>query len=456
MTFIEHECNSSGFTNLASNTNLFSPQEQELIQKVLSTYKNVATNFVPPGSFLTGMDRTNGLWTGHFRYTNSDAFEDIRFGDMSSSIFPKPGGGYRAFIDGTGAETAAKFRAKPGEGYDVLPDPCSGKEGQRGEKSVPFGLLPRTFRGSMSGGKAAAMTDWTTFVVGQFISGRAFFFGMALCLIGCFLKLFFKRTSVRSVAEITLLTGVVLVILSAAPFSLWMYGVFFALLAWVLFRLGRAGYRAEKPVYLLPLLLLLAQSLLMVGMEIRCSMALKIPPAKGDTLFVVGDSISMGADPPGKNWPQLLGDSAKLKVQSFSAGGAKVESALVGARRIHQDDALVILEIGGNDLLSGTSIPKFREDLEKMMGLVCGSRRIVAMVELPLPPFYNRYGMVQRALAREHGVTLIPKRFIADVMNTPGATVDGLHFSNTGHILFARALSRMLTRPNSGTNAPSH
>jgi acyl-CoA thioesterase-1 len=147
-------------------------------------------------------------------------------------------------------------------------------------------------------------------------------------------------------------------------------------------------------------------------------------------------------------------DSAKLKVRSFSFGGAKVESALDNARRINQNDALVILEIGGNDLLSGTSIPKFRQDLEKMLALACGPHRIVAMVELPLPPFYNRYGMVQRALARERGVILIPKRFMADVMSTPGATVDGLHFSNAGHILFARALSGMLTHPDPGTNAP--
>jgi lysophospholipase L1-like esterase len=298
------------------------------------------------------------------------------------------------------------------------------------------------------------MTDWTTFVVGQFISGRAFFYGIAVCLLGCFLKLLFKRTLIHSLARITLLTGVVLVVLSAAPFSLWMYGVFFALLAWTVFRLGKAGKPAERRVYLLPLILLVAQSILMAGMEIRFSIAPTIPLAKSDTLFVLGDSISIGADPPGKNWPQLLGDSAKLKVRSFSAGGAKVEDALVGARRINQDDALVILEIGGNDLLSGTSIPKFRENLEKLMALACGSHRIVAMVELPLPPFYNRYGMVQRALAKEHGVILIPKRFMADVMSTSGATVDGLHFSNSGHILFARALIGMLTHSDSGTNAP--
>jgi acyl-CoA thioesterase-1 len=87
----------------------------------------------------------------------------------------------------------------------------------------------------------------------------------------------------------------------------------------------------------------------------------------------------------------------------------------------------VILEIEGNDLLGGTSIPKFREDLEKMLTLVCGPHRRVVMIELPLPPFYNRYGMVQRALANSHGVTLIPKRYLAQVITTPGATVDGLH-----------------------------
>ncbi|MGA2555051.1 MAG: SGNH/GDSL hydrolase family protein, partial [Verrucomicrobiota bacterium] len=260
------------------------------------------------------------------------------------------------------------------------------------------------------------MTDWITFVVGQFISGRVFFYGMALCLLGCFLRSFFKKNSIHSLARVSLLIGVVLVVLSAAPFSLWVYGVYFALLAWTVFRRANGGGQARKPAYHLPLLLFLAQSFLMVRTEIRYSLPPKIPLARSGTLFVVGDSISMGADPPGKNWPQLLGDSAMLKVRNFSFGGAKVESALDNVRRINQDDALVILEIGGNDLLGGTSNPKFRDDLEQMMVLTCGPHRIVAMVELPLPPFCNRYGMVQRAVAKEHGVTLIPKRFLADVM----------------------------------------
>jgi acyl-CoA thioesterase-1 len=289
------------------------------------------------------------------------------------------------------------------------------------------------------------MKDWADFVVGQFIGGGAFFLGMALCLLGCFLKFLFSQSKIQSIARVTMLVGIVLVVLSACPFSFWVYGVFFALLAWAALRANTGLWRGKKTGGLL-LLLLLAQSLLMVRAEVLHRTAPKIPFATSDTLFVIGDSLSIGADSPGKNWPELLGDLARLRVRNLSFGGAKVASSLDSALNINHDDVLVILELGGNDLLGGTSVPKFRDDLEKMLGLICGPHRHVAMIELPLPPFYNRFGKVQRELAKSHGVTLIPKRYLAKVICTPGATVDGLHLSGAGHALFAHALFEMLTQ----------
>jgi acyl-CoA thioesterase I len=188
---------------------------------------------------------------------------------------------------------------------------------------------------------------------------------------------------------------------------------------------------------------------------VRYSVSPKIPLPTGGMLFVVGDSLSIGADPPGKNWPDLLGDLTGLKVRNLSFGGARVASALDSALRINQDDSLVILEIGGNDLLGGTSIPAFREDLERMLAAVCRPHRRVVMIELPLPPFYNRYGMVQRSLANSHGVTLIPKRYLARIMSSPGATVDGLHLSNLGHSLLARSIFDMLVPQSLGPLTPT-
>lgn len=288
------------------------------------------------------------------------------------------------------------------------------------------------------------MKDWADFVVGHFIGGQAFLLGVALCVFGCFLISFRNHVKMQAIARITILAGVVFVVLSAAPFPFWVYGLFFALLALAAFRPTKGRWQDKKTVGVL-LLLLVAQGLLMVRTEVVHSRRPTIPFASGDTLFVLGDSMCLGADPPGKNWPELLGDLAQLKVRNKSAGGATVASTLSEARLINQDDALVIIEVGGNDLLGGTSIPKFREDLDKMLALVCGPRRRVVMIELPLPPFYNRFGMVQRDLAESHGVTLIPKRYLAKIICTPGATVDGLHLSNTGHTLLAYAIFEMLT-----------
>lgn len=289
------------------------------------------------------------------------------------------------------------------------------------------------------------MNNWTDFVVGHFVSGQASFSGVAICVIGCLLVRIFNHAWLKALARIMLLTGVVFVVLSAAPFPFWAYGLFFALLALAAF-LPIKGRGHNKKVAGVLLLLLVVQSLLLVCAEVVRSRRPAIPFETGKTLVVLGDSMCMGADPPGKNWPELLGELAQLKVHNFSFGGAKVESSLSEARRISEDDALVIIELGGNDLLGGTRIPEFRQDLEKMLGLVCGPHRRVAMIELPLPPFYNRFGMVQRELAKSHGVTLIPKRYLAKIICTPGATVDGLHLSNAGHTLLAHAIFEMFIR----------
>jgi acyl-CoA thioesterase I len=297
------------------------------------------------------------------------------------------------------------------------------------------------------------MTDWASFVVGHFIGGWALFSGIVLCLLGCSLKAFCIKTRIQSFARITVLAGGVFVILSAAPLSFWSYGVFFALLALAAF-VPTDRIRWDRKAKHLSLLLLLAQSSWMAWTEILYSLPPEIPLTATSTMFVIGDSLSIGADPPGKSWPALLADLTGLKVRNFSFGGARVGSSLDSALRIDQEDALVILEIGGNDLLGGTPIPKFREDLDKMLTLASGPRRHVAMIELPLPPFHNRYGIVQRALAKSHNVTLIPKRILSKIITTPGATVDGLHLSNTGHALLARALSKMLSHPGPRTKAP--
>jgi acyl-CoA thioesterase-1 len=66
------------------------------------------------------------------------------------------------------------------------------------------------------------------------------------------------------------------------------------------------------------------------------------------------------------------------------------------------------------------------------------------MLELPLPPTFNRFGEIQRRLARRHNVVLIPKRYFASVLVGEEATLDGLHLSPSGHRKMAEMVWQMV------------
>ena len=67
------------------------------------------------------------------------------------------------------------------------------------------------------------------------------------------------------------------------------------------------------------------------------------------------------------------------------------------------DDGLVLLEIGGINLLNRDAAANLSRDLRALLDLVATPGRTVVMLELPLPPFMWGYGRVQRRLAREYG-----------------------------------------------------
>lgn len=54
------------------------------------------------------------------------------------------------------------------------------------------------------------------------------------------------------------------------------------------------------------------------------------------------------------------------------------------------------------------------------------------MLELPLPPFRNSIGGIQRRLALKYHAILIPKHYFAEVECSKGATRDELHLSKIG------------------------
>jgi len=110
------------FTNVLSNSNLFTPAEQKTISEIFVKYKNATTNSGPPGTVFDSVYKTNYVikawkatanvenWVANYHYTNSDAREKITYGaGMMAEFRNKLDDGYNASFTCTGDGTLLNF-----------------------------------------------------------------------------------------------------------------------------------------------------------------------------------------------------------------------------------------------------------------------------------------------------------------------------------------------------------
>jgi len=156
-------------------------------------------------------------------------------------------------------------------------------------------------------------------------------------------------------------------------------------------------------------------------------------------IVVIGDSLSAAeTDPKLTAWPELI-QARGWRVTNKAAMGATAASALRQVTGVDTSDAMVLLVIGGNDLLGPTSPQKFEEALDELVRSASGKGTQVVLFELPLPPFCFEWGAIQRRVAKKYeGCRLVTRRVIATVLGGDGNTVDGIHLSQKGHEEMAR------------------
>jgi acyl-CoA thioesterase-1 len=270
-----------------------------------------------------------------------------------------------------------------------------------------------------------AMMDggWQDLLIYPLASGQAFFSGAALILTGVGLSVVLKSDRLMVARNLVVFLGAILVTVSATPLPYWYYGVLgVTTLVWLVSEWLKAKTKGKLLIGLrLAVVLVWAAAL---GIELPYHFAPSLSHMGRPELFVIGDSVTAGTGERNvRTWPVLLGREHGVTVHDFSHVGATAQSAArKQATQLGDRDGLVLLEIGGNDLLGTTSAGDFHEALDGLLGSVCRPGRLVLMFELPLPPFRNDFGSIQRVLAAEHGVILIPKRIFLGVLMTPGAT----------------------------------
>jgi acyl-CoA thioesterase-1 len=282
--------------------------------------------------------------------------------------------------------------------------------------------------------------QWMLLIFG---SGLAFFLGVGLVLAAVAASLGRRQVWV-ALSTILGSLGLIVVVLSGTPLPVWHYALASTLtVVWMVSARSKV-WRIQR--WQRGMAATVAVTWVVAALyEVQFQFMPSLSPASSRRLYLFGDSLAAGVnDDTAHNWPQLLATAHQLDLENYSRAGATTAIARRAARGVSFNDGVVLLEIGGNDMLGSTSVEQFERDLEALLKETCRPGVQVVMFELPIPPLHNGYGRVQRRLSAKYHVSLVPKQVLAAVIAGSGSTIDSLHLSAAGHLAMADAAWRVL------------
>ena len=184
--------------------------------------------------------------------------------------------------------------------------------------------------------------------------------------------------------------------------------------------------------------------------------------ARGKVVTILGDSITAGLGLPGRDAlpNQLHLAIERLGVPNIVRGaGASGETTADGAGRmdfsIRPDTAVVVVALGGNDLLQGFDPKTTRANLDRILSRLKSRRMGVVLVGMRAPPELGRgyardFDAVFAGLAKAHNVAFYPDLLAGVGRNRALNQADGIHPNAEGVRIIADGLAPVVASALSG------
>jgi lysophospholipase L1-like esterase len=276
-------------------------------------------------------------------------------------------------------------------------------------------------------------------------SGESLYPGALLLL--ALLPLRFKNPWLGRLRSLFLWIALALMVLACAPFPLWLQILFgCTFLAWLATPVHPGKTTpARRRLHFAATLILAFLTLLLPALEFPHRFLRPLPAGAHTRLTIIGDSLSSGLGDRILPWPDVFTRTFHIPTTNLSRPGIGAEDALPLAQKLTPSDTLLLLEVGGNDLIANLPAADFERNLRALLQAAAAPNRTLVMFELPLLPHKIAYGRIQRRLAAEFHVVLLPKRFLIQVLSEAGATSDGLHLSPTGAAAMAAFVHQTLS-----------
>lgn len=267
--------------------------------------------------------------------------------------------------------------------------------------------------------------NWLVFHI---VSGQSFFTGIA-CLIFAACASRSSQPIAKRLTGLVFAIGLIAIVASSTPLPYAYYAVAGAITAVWVASAYVGTWRNWSAVAVI------AAWSIGAAMEIPYHFSPVLTAAPTRSLSIIGDSVTagMGGEDTTTTWPALLATDHAIQIQDISHVGETASTALKRLPDNPITAPVLLIEIGGNDVLGVTTPPQFAHDLDALVAHVRSPGRQILMFELPLPPLAHEYGRIQRQVASKYGVLLVPKRIFLKIIAVNDLTLDSIHLSQAGH-----------------------
>lgn len=177
--------------------------------------------------------------------------------------------------------------------------------------------------------------------------------------------------------------------------------------------------------------------------------SLSLSPLPDDAVILAfGDSITSGVGaPPGESYPETLQGLINRKVIKSGIPGETSGEGLVrlpGELAVYKPK-LVLLCLGGNDLLRKMDLEKTAGNVSRMVQMIRNSGAEVVLIGVPRPGLVLSTARFYKKISEDMGVPL-EGSLLADILADRKLRADPIHANREGYRLLAEGIAVFLRK----------
>lgn len=163
-------------------------------------------------------------------------------------------------------------------------------------------------------------------------------------------------------------------------------------------------------------------------------------------IMAFGDSLTVGKGVPKQySYPSILASLTQLEVINAGISGETTQEGLLRFNFLlekHQPDLIILLE-GGNDILRNQNPVNTKDNLAAMIKQAQARSIDIILLGVPQKKLFSSSASFYNELADEYNL-VFDGNIISELMRTPSAKSDAVHFNQKGYRLLAERVLELI------------